>query len=132
MSWIHYFFSALAFVLTKKKKEALAFESNVMRHNVHVSLDCLCIATNLYLEQCWYYNNFCHNLSCEELWVIKMWTHIHSQIFSPLTTYHIMSCDKSCMKYYNINIAIIFKVFLFIFGNRYTYNYKLLNNYFNF
>ena len=54
------------------------------------------------------------------------------KFFSPLTTYHIMSCDKSCMKYYNINIAIIFKVFLFIFGNRYTYNYKLLNNYFNF
>ena len=44
---------------------------------------------------------------------------------------HIVSCDKSCVKYFNTNIAIIFKVFFF--GNRYTYtyNYKLLNNYFN-
>ena len=35
------------------------------------------------------------------------------------------------MKYYNTSIAIIFKIY---FGNRYTYtyNYKLLNNYFNF
>ena len=57
------------------------------------------------------------------------------KFFSPLTTYHITSCGKSCVTYYNTNIAIIFKVFFFFFfGNRntYTYNYKLLNNYFNF